>query len=218
LRTHQSGERMKQAAQKGTALTKKDKESIEKITKPAIEKEILRKYIAFARQKCFPILSQEAIDLITEFYVGLRDQGRNEGKYAATARQLEGLVRLSEASAKVRLSDVVERVDAERAVGLVRKSLEDSVTDPETGKIDIDLVTSGTSQAKHNAIMTVLKIVKEEMAKGVDMVPIEQVIASGIESGLDETKIMGALDELERKGDLYKPRHHFVKPTNKNRQ
>ena len=159
------------------------------------------------------MLSQESIDVIGKFYVDLRDQGRSQGTYAATARQLEGLVRLAEASAKVRLSDIVEIQDAEKAIYLVRKSLEDTVVDPETGKIDIDIVTSGTTQAKQNALFTVLRIVKEEMAKGTDMVPVEQIVASGMEKGIDEAKVMTALEELEKKGDIYKPRHHFVKPT-----
>ena len=51
LLTHQSGEKLKQAALKGTSLTKKEKDHIEKITKAAIETDLLRKYISFARQK-----------------------------------------------------------------------------------------------------------------------------------------------------------------------
>lgn len=215
LQTHQSGEKMSQAKQKGTTLSKKDMEHIEKITNPEIERDLFRKFIAFARQTCFPVLSAEAIEVITNFYVALRDQGRVQGAYTATARQLEGIVRLSEASARVRLSDVVEVCDAEKAINLVRKSLEDTVTDPETGKIDIDIITSGKTQTSQNALLTVLRIIKEEMNTGIDMVPIEQVAAIAMEKGLDQEKVNAAIDELEKKGDIYKPRHHYVKPTTK---
>jgi len=155
------------------------------------------------------------MQMLTEFYVSLRDQGRQQGAYAATARQLEGLVRLSESSAKIKLKDTVDVEDAERAIFLVRKSLEETVTDPETGKIDIDIVTSGVTHTKQNAINVTLKLVKDAMSEGVDMVPIEQIIAEGIEKGLDEGKVTAALEDLERKGEIYKPRHHFVKPTKK---
>ncbi len=215
LITHQSGEKLRQAKQKGTALSKEDKEKIDEITKPKVDGALLRKYISFARQKCFPILSEEAIGMITNFYVSLRDQGRQQGSYTATARQLEGLVRLAEASAKVKLKDVVEAEDAERAITLVKKSLEETVTDPETGKIDIDIVTSGVTHAKQNALSLVLRIVKDAMNEGIDMVPIEQVVAEGIEKGLDEGKINSAIEELEKKGEIYKPRHHYLKPTKK---
>ncbi len=215
LQTHQSGEKLRNAHKKGRALSKEDKEYIEKITEPKIQDELLRKYIAYARQQCFPILSKEAIDVITNFYVSLRDQGRNQGRYSATARQLEGLVRLSEASARVKLKDIVEIEDAERAILLVKKSLEDTVVDPETGKIDIDIITSGITHTKQNAISVTFRIVKDAMAEGIDMVPIEQIVAEGIEKGLDEEKVMGALADLEKKGDVYKPKHHYIKPTGK---
>ncbi|MDD4250979.1 MAG: minichromosome maintenance protein MCM [Candidatus ainarchaeum sp.] len=215
LETHRSGERLRQASKTGKALSIEEKEKIDKITKPQIDSELLKKYISFARQKCFPVLVEEAMQRIIDFYVGLRDQGRNDGNYAATARQLEGLVRLSEASAKVRLKDFVELDDAERAINLVKRSLEETVTDPETGKIDIDIVTSGLTQSKQNAISIILKIIKDAMAQGIDMVPIEQVIAEGIEKGLDETKIVNAIEDLEKKGEIYKPRLHFLKPTKK---
>jgi replicative DNA helicase Mcm len=123
------------------------------------------------------------------------------------------LVRLSEASARVRLSNTVEVSDADRAIRLVKTSLMDTVTDPETGKIDIDIVTSGTTHSKQNALTTVLHIIKETMNEGVDMVPIEQVIEEAGEKGIDESKVRAALEELEKKGEIYKPRHHHVKPT-----
>ena len=213
LKTHQSGEKIMQSNQKGIALKKEEKEEIDLRTKPVIDREIFSKYVSFARQKCFPVLSEEAMTAISEFYVGLRDQGRQQGAYTATARQLEGLVRLAEASARVRLSDNVEKEDTERAIRLVKKSLEETVTDPDTGRIDIDIVTSGVTQAKQTALTTVLRLIKEEMATGIDMVPIEQIILKGIEKGLEEQKVNSALDELEKKGEIYKPRHHFVKPT-----
>jgi replicative DNA helicase Mcm len=213
LKTHQSGEKLMQYDKKGIALKKEEKEEIDKKTKPVIEAELFGKYVSYARQKCFPVLTEESMQTLSDFYIGLRDQGRQQGAYAATARQLEGLVRLSEASARVRLSDTVDKQDADRAIRLVKKSLEETVTDPETGRIDIDIITTGVTQAKQNAITNVLRIIKDEMATGIDMVPLEEIIAKGIEKGLDEQKINSALEELERKGDIYRPRHHFVKPT-----
>ncbi|MFA5360865.1 MAG: LAGLIDADG family homing endonuclease [archaeon] len=213
LKTHQSGEKLMQYGKKGISLKKEEKEEIDKRTKPSIDAEIFRKYVSLARQKCFPILSQEAIEKISDFYVGLRDQGRQQGSYAATARQLEGLVRLAEASARVRLNDLVEIEDAERAIRLVRKSLEETVTDPETGRIDIDIVTTGVTQAKQNAISQVLHIIKEQMGTGIDMVPYEEIVLKAMEKGIDEEKVKLAIEELTKKGDIYSPRYHFLKPT-----
>ncbi len=213
LKTHQSGEKLMQYGKKGQALQKEEKEDIDKRTKPIIDAEIFKKYVSLARQKCFPILSEEAVNRISDFYVGLRDQGRQQGAYAATARQLEGLVRLSEASARVRLSDTVEIQDAERAIRLVKKSLEETVTDPETGRIDIDIVTTGITQSKQNAISQILHIIKEQMGTGIDMVPLEEIVLKAMEKGIDEERVKTTIEDLAKKGDIYSPRHHFWKPT-----
>ena len=69
-----------------------------------ITTEMLRKYIAYAKQNVFPELTDDALAEIRRYYVQMRNQGSEEGgAIPISARQLEGLVRLSEASARVRL-------------------------------------------------------------------------------------------------------------------
>jgi len=217
LKTHQSGEKLAQSHKKGTVLKKEEQEEIKKITEPAINQDMFKKYVSFARQKCFPIMGQEAIETISKFYVELREQGRQQGAYPATARQLEGLVRLAEASARVRLSDIVEEKDAEKAIFLVKESMKETITDPETGRIDIDIVTSGVTQARQNSINTILKIIREEAATN-DMVQMEEIILKAKEQRMDQEKTQAIIDELVKKGDIYMPRHHFIKPTNRARE
>ncbi|MCX6803004.1 MAG: ATP-binding protein, partial [Candidatus Diapherotrites archaeon] len=176
LQTHQSGEKLMHSTKTGIALKKEEKEKIDERTKPAIDIALFSKYVSYARQKCFPILSEEAMTTISDFYVNLRDKGKQQGAYPATARQLEGLVRLAEASARVRLSDVVGIEDAQRAIKLVQKSMEETIVDPETGRIDIDIVTSGVTQYKQNAMHAIMRIINEIMATDVDMAPIEDII------------------------------------------
>lgn len=159
-------------------------------------------------------MTDEALKELSEFYVTLRDQGRKEGAYSATHRQLEGLIRLSEASAKVRLSDVVERQDVERAIRLVKTSLQDLVTDPETGKIDIDIITVGQTHTMLTNLKKVLNIVKEKAIE-LDMVPIEEIIKEGETQGIERDKVRDLLTKLSEKGDLYSPRNGFYRPTSK---
>ena len=214
LHTHRSGELISQYARKGKALKQAMKQEMQALTTPAINAETMRKYVSFARQNVFPTLSKEAIHLISDFYVNLREQGKSEGSYAATHRQLEGLVRLSEASARVRLSDVVELEDAERAVRLLRASLEDVVTDPETGRIDFDIIATGKTHTQLTNIKKILKIIKQK-AQDMDMVPVQDVIEEAKQEGIEEEKTKETIEELTRKGEIYSPRHHFVKPTQK---
>ena len=76
---------------------------------------VLRDYIAYAREHIHPTLSEEAQARLIQAYVDMRKVGAGRGQISAYPRQLESLIRLSEAHAKVRLSNVVEVVDVEEA-------------------------------------------------------------------------------------------------------
>ena len=210
LSSHKVGEQMLQMQRAGKKGYTDEMLKMEEKVTPIIDIELLRKYISYSRQRVFPILSLEATQLIQDFYVGLRDQGRQQGSYAATARQLEGLVRLAEASARVRLSDEVTQEDAERAMRLVRASLEDVVKDPETGRIDIDIVTSGQTQSSRDHMRTITDIIKAK-SKEMDKVPIQDVVAEALSRGIEEEKVRDLITKLKKAGDIYEPSHGFLK-------
>jgi replicative DNA helicase Mcm len=212
LKTHQAGAKLFQARRKGKQLKKEEMKEIEDIVMPTIPKDLLKKYISFARQNVFPTLSKEAIQTISDFYVDLRERGKQEGSFSATHRQLEGLVRLSEASARVRLSDMVEKQDAERAIRLLKSSLRDVVTDPETGKIDIDIIATGQTHSQVEVMRKVLGIIKEKNEQ-MDSVPLKEVMDAAAAMNIDSEKADDIIRKLERKGEIYRPKHGFVKPT-----
>jgi replicative DNA helicase Mcm len=210
LATHRAGEQLLQMNRGNKQINTQEIQLIQEKVAPIIDTELLRKYISYARQRVFPILSHEAVEKIQEFYVGLRDQGRQTGSYSATARQLEGLVRLAEASARVRLSDDVTVEDAERAVRLVKSSLEDVVKDPETGRIDIDIITSGQTQSSRDHMRTITEIIKSK-SKEMGNVPIQDVIAEALSRGIEEEKVRDLITKLKKAGDIYEPSHGFLK-------
>jgi len=214
LKNHRTGERRSQYKKKGKAFTAEE-ELENEISTPPINSDLLGKYLSYARQKVFPILCDDAQKVLHDFYIGLRDIGRNEDSYAATHRQLEGLVRLSEASARVRLSDTVEKEDAERAVRLVRESLGDLVTDPETGKIDYDIIMTGQTHTQVTNMRQILSIVRDKVKEGQDMVPLQDVLNQAEGLGIETDKAKDMISKLEKNGELYRPRHNFLKPTQK---
>jgi len=214
LKTHKGGELLSQYKKKGKAVGKQDMDEIDEISAPKIGPELLGKYISFARQNVSPVMSQEAVKMISDFYIGLRDIGRKEGSYAATHRQLEGLVRLSEASARVRLSDVAGKEDAERAVRLVKASLSDVVTDPETGKIDYDIIMTGQTHTQVTNMRKILSILREKAGEQ-DLVPLQEVLNEAEGAGINKEKARDLISKLEKNGELYRPRHNFLKPTQK---
>ena len=68
-----------------------------------------------------------------------------ERRITATTRQLESMIRLAEAHAKMRLSEIVTRDDVQEAVRLIKSALKQAATDARTGLIDMSLLTEGTS-------------------------------------------------------------------------
>ncbi|KFM57235.1 DNA replication licensing factor mcm4-A, partial [Stegodyphus mimosarum] len=106
---------------------------------------LLKDYIAYARTYIHPKLSEEASQALIHAYVEMRKIGAGRGQISAYPRQLESLIRLAEAHAKVRFSGVVDLVDVEEAKRLHREALKQSATDPSSGKIDISILTTGMS-------------------------------------------------------------------------
>jgi DNA replication licensing factor MCM4 len=110
-----------------------------------VNRDLLAKYISYARENVQPKLSQEAATDLVQAYAEMRKLGGGKNTVTATPRQLESLIRLSEAHARIRLSDIVESKDVAEAERLVRTAIRQAATDPQTGQIDMDLLTTGQS-------------------------------------------------------------------------
>ena len=90
-----------------------------------------------------PKLTDDAGQVLTQNYVEMRKIGAGRGQITAYPRQLESLIRLAEAHARMRFSQTVEVVDVEEAARLHREALKQSATDPTTGRIDVSILTTG---------------------------------------------------------------------------
>ncbi|KAM3461668.1 DNA replication licensing factor mcm4 [Beauveria bassiana D1-5] len=110
--------------------------------------EFLTMYISYARSNIQPTISEEAGKELVECYIAMRALGQDvraaEKRITATTRQLESMIRLAEAHAKMRLSEVVTREDVQEANRLIQSALKTAATDAQ-GRIDMSLLTEGTS-------------------------------------------------------------------------
>ncbi|XP_035175284.1 DNA replication licensing factor MCM4 [Oxyura jamaicensis] len=134
-------------------------QSEEKMEEEYMDMAVLRDYIAYARCYINPRLSEEASQALIEAYVDMRKIGSGRGMVSAYPRQLESLIRLAEAHAKVRFSEKVETIDVEEAKRLHREALKQSATDPRTGIVDISILTTGMSATARKR--------KEELAQAL---------------------------------------------------
>jgi replicative DNA helicase Mcm len=209
LKNHQVGEAILQS-RKGGKMQKRITEMEKDIT-PPIGSEMLKKYISYARQNIFPLMTDDSMREISDFYVNLREEGKKQDAYAATHRQLEALVRLSEASARVRLSNNIEKEDTERAIRLFKASLQEVAFDKETGRYDIDMIATGRSKAHADSIKLVLRIIKEK-AQIQDSAVTEEVIEEAGREGLEKERVKDIISKLLRSGEVYSPRTGTLKP------
>ncbi len=170
-----------------------------------IDRELLRKYISYARRHVLPKLSKDATDRIGEFYVELRSKSRDAGSVAITPRYLEGLVRLAEANAKIRLSETVEAEDADAAINLFNYVMKQIMIDRETGLLDVDVVATGKPKSMRDRLQkadTILEIMRQHL-KRTDSADIEEVIRDAASYDIDEHEARRIIAELKRKGDIY---------------
>ena len=91
----------------------------------------------------------------------MRRMGSNKNVVTATPRQLESIIRCSEALAKMRLRKFVERHDVEEALRLIKVATQQSAIDPITGQIDMDLISTGYTSGVRNKISVITEIIRE---------------------------------------------------------
>ncbi len=172
-----------------------------------IEPELLRKYIAYARKNVNPRLTDEANEVLREFYVNTRNSNPEEqAPVPITARQLEAIIRLAEASAKIKLKDLVEKEDAEKAVRLQMACLKEVGVDPETGEMDIEIMEGRTPKSDRDKIQRVteeIALLEEEFAGNA---PMNMLVSNMNEKyGVSEDKVESIVRNLRQKGVIYEP-------------
>ncbi len=175
-----------------------------------LDRDLLRKYIAFMRKNINPTLSKEASEKIKEYYVDLRVRGAQAGAVPITPRQIEGIIRLTEASAKMRASDIADAQDAERAISLLNYMHDQIMKDKETGAIDSDIISTGKPKSQVDKINQILVIAKQ-LQKKYDLVEINMIIEEAKKENISEADARKLLEELIYNGDLYKVKHGYVK-------
>ncbi|MBL7169542.1 MAG: minichromosome maintenance protein MCM [Candidatus Aenigmarchaeota archaeon] len=177
---------------------------------PVIDPKFLKKYIAYAKMNCKPNLTKAAGNKLKEFYVGLRGKSTTEeSPVPITLRQYEGLIRLSEASAKVRLRDKVQEDDAQRAIDIMKFSLRQFGFDPETGLIDIDRAEGAmATSAQRSKIRIVLDVIEElHIAIGKN-IPVDEIIRRAREEGVERPEDI--IKRMKTEGIIFEPRPRII--------
>ena len=178
-----------------------------------IEADLMRKYVSYAKT-IKPVLSNDALKRLSEFYLAMRSASEAEGSpVAITARQLESLVRIAEARARVALRKEVVAEDAEAAIAIMKRSLEEVGIDLSSYKMDIDLIMTGRPKSVRDKMQVILSVLIE-MEKETGMVEKAALVSElELKHKIPRAEIERMLWQLLREGTIYEHREGYLKKT-----
>lgn len=173
-----------------------------------IDVDILTKYLAYAK-RFHPTLTKDAEDKIIDYYMKMRHVDSEE-MITVTPRQLEGLVRLATARARLLMKDQVEDEDAQRAIDLMQAMLEDAGVDVNTGQVDLG-VLQGKPRSEVSKMQLFMDVLKS--LEGDNKIAVEEktFVAELVKSGkFDEDEARNYLRRMLREASIYesKPGHY----------
>ena len=174
-----------------------------KVVVPIISPVMLRLYVAYAKKNVFPVVPADVRARLREFYLSLRKQGEDrDAPIPATARQLEALERLCEASARIRLSETATMGDAERTIRVTESCLRQVAFDEESGMFDADML-AGVSKSQRDKFRHLTEIIKEISDDQQGGAPEEMILTVAKVQGFDEEHVLDMLKRLKTQGQLY---------------
>lgn len=201
LRAHQSGEMKQSIEEYGEQYHTKDeyKSKIEMFA-AGVGRKFLRKYIAYSK-RIIPVLTDKSLQRLNEYYVSLRSRGDYEGTISCTPRQLEGLIRLAEACARMRLSNVIEDCDVERVIEVCEYYLSKVASDG--GVLDIDVIATGTPKSKREKIIKIIDVIESlDVGKGAH---IDELREYANNENIEPSELDELLMKLKRERRVFNP-------------
>ncbi|MDQ4066431.1 MAG: minichromosome maintenance protein MCM, partial [Thermoproteota archaeon] len=179
----------------------------EQAARPAIDIDLFSKYLSYAKQ-IEPALTPEAIDIVRSYYMDMR-RIESEGMITVTPRQLEGLIRLASARARLLLKDMVDAEDAQRAIYLVDQMMRTAGVDVNTGKTDLG-VLYGKPQSVVSKEKTFMELFRgltgAENNDVEDKVLVDELMKTGKFSDEEARKY---IQKFNREGQIFERRPGF---------
>jgi replicative DNA helicase Mcm len=178
-----------------------------------IDSTLFRKYVAYAKQKINPKLTPESVEELKRFYVELRNKPVTSESamrpIPISARQLQALIRMSEASAKMRLSEEVSKEDAKRAIELMTYYLTQVGYDYESKTFDIDKISGKFSSSQRNKIFMVKEVITALESKMGKMIPYEE-IEKELEEKISKDELEDVINRLVKDNEIYRPKKGYI--------
>ena len=196
LESHRAGEMIGSGA---------DTELEERELQPAISRELLRLYVGYAR-KLRPVMTPQAQQKMKDHYTSMRRSYQQRGEkeeqvFPITPRQLESLIRLAEADARMHLSHTVGSENADHAIEMLTLFLTITLH----GDIDMafDGLTPKQRQHEESPLTLILNFIRKAGAEGADML---EILDHFEEQGFSRNKGEKYLEEMSLDGRIHEPK------------
>ncbi|QKQ99589.1 minichromosome maintenance protein MCM [Metallosphaera tengchongensis] len=169
-----------------------------------ISTEDLKKYIAFARKYISPKLNNEAKKLLGDFYVEMRKKSSENPNtpILITPRQLEALIRITEAYARMALKEEAGKDDAERAINIMRIFLERVGIDVESGTLDIDTIMTGKPKSARERMVKIIEII-DQISSEKGCAKLKDVIRESEREGVERGSAEKIIGDMKKSGLIY---------------
>ncbi|BBL48193.1 minichromosome maintenance protein MCM [Metallosphaera sedula] len=166
--------------------------------------EDLKKYIAFARKFVNPKLNEEAKQLLADFYVEMRRKSSENpsSPILITPRQLEALIRITEAYARMALRQEATREDAERAINIMRIFLEKVGIDVESGSLDIDTIMTGKPKSAREKMVKIMEVI-EQLSNDKGCAKLKDIIKESEREGIEKSSAEKIISDMKKSGLIY---------------
>lgn len=165
------------------------------------DRETIKKFVLHGRT-IIPKIPAELIEMMVAEYVRVRKLGEKDNKMSITPRQSEAYIRLSEASARMRFSESVEKEDVERAIRIVNNYLLKLLGG------DVDNAVSNLPTNERQRIDTIKRILRTG-ERGTMM--FDELLNTAVSSGINEDRVRRLLDEMVNKGIVLCPKVGWYK-------
>ena len=171
-----------------------------------LSKDLIRKYIAYSKRTIHPKLEEEARNRIVAFYVETRKKGGvSSDSVSITARSLEAVARMAEASARIRLADIATVEDVERAIRLTRTWRNELMGE----NFDETALHTGKKAGARNNERILLDIIGDLQSASTDNIKVASLIDIFNEAqnhNIDRNKVEDMIEKMIREGRLMRPR------------
>ena len=171
-----------------------------------LSKDLIRKYIAYSKRTIHPKLEEEARNRIVAFYVETRKKGgESSDSVSITARSLEAVARMAEASARIRLADIATVEDVERAIRLTRTWRNELMGE----NFDETALHTGKKAGARNNERILLDIIGDLQSASTDNIKVASLIDIFNEAqnhNIDRNKVEDMIEKMIREGRLMRPR------------